>query len=231
MVSKKVNCLGIFLFLFFYTTLILPQEISKRNLVTIRNEPIDSLDYNKIIAETTLETSLSSFVNLVFDTTAFTEWLYNCREAHLLERTSPTSAYYLFIYKSKRILSIGPADRYIISYAYVQQDTLTKTVEFIARDVGGDQTLVEAYAPEQDNLVQAEFFDAVWRFTPLPEGEVKAEYELYVDPGVPKILSPFVEGYVKEIARKSMMMLKEVIQKDKYQSPNPLVEEADRLSN
>jgi len=212
---KKARRRTVFILILTIPYLIYAQQQTELNPVTFRTVKIDSLPFQKIIATTTVKTSLSACVNLMFDVDAFPKWLHNCREARLLKKASQTSAYYMFIYKS-----FMQADRYIIADASLQQNAETGIVEFWAQDTQDEPNLTNYKIAD---AVQAEFFDALWRFTPV-NGSIKIDYELYVDPGgIPKILAAFVESYVKSVTRKSLLNLQMIIQDEKYNVPNTVL--------
>lgn len=101
----------------------------KRNYrIDIKRVEVDSLDYDKIVATTFVESSLSCLVNLMYDTTAYTKWLHKCKYARILEKGSEKSGFHLFIYESRKLIFIPLLkDRYFLARSAEKSHTLRHT--------------------------------------------------------------------------------------------------------
>jgi ribosome-associated toxin RatA of RatAB toxin-antitoxin module len=119
-----------------------------------------------------VESSLSGLVALLLDVKNYPNWIYACSEASVLKEINSLEQYQYQVTDVPWPVS----DRDVVSHFKLQQDSITKIVTAM-------NTAKPEYIPKKDDRVRVQHFQSNYKFTPLPDGKVKVEFELYVDPG------------------------------------------------
>jgi hypothetical protein len=161
-------------------------------------------DFKELKAVTNLNASLSSIVALIKDIPSHTSWIYQCKEARIIKTVNDSEFYYYH----ETYAPWPVANRYSIIYIKITQDSKTKVVTVASNNTPD-------VVPDEGGKVKVPKLLATWKFTPLADGTVDGEYQLFVDPGgeVPAWISNMfaVDGpYNSILGMKKMLML------DKY---------------
>ncbi|HYV94384.1 MAG TPA: START domain-containing protein [Chitinophagales bacterium] len=119
-----------------------------------------------------VESSLSALIALLLDVKNYPNWIYACSEASVLNQINNLENYQYQVTDVPWPVS----DRDLASHFKIQQDSVTKIVTVTN---SGEPD----HIPEKAGRVRVQHFQSNYKFTPLPDGKVKVEFELYVDPG------------------------------------------------
>jgi ribosome-associated toxin RatA of RatAB toxin-antitoxin module len=119
-----------------------------------------------------VSSSLSSLIALLLDVKNYPNWIYGCSEASILNVINDHEQYQYQVTDVPWPVS----DRDVASHFKIEQDAATKIVTVINTGKPG-------YIPEKKDRVRVQHFQSNYKFTPLPDGKVKVEFELFVDPG------------------------------------------------
>ncbi|HMC84782.1 MAG TPA: START domain-containing protein [Chitinophagaceae bacterium] len=120
----------------------------------------------------TINTSLTILTALLLDINNTPEWVYATKKISLLKQVSLSD----LIYYSEIEIPWPVSNRDFIVLLKVTQDQKTKVVSVI-----GDNK--PDYLPAVKNVVRIKRSYSKWLISPLPNGQVKIEYILEVDPG------------------------------------------------
>src|SRR4030095_2264754 len=124
----------------------------------------------KVVNEVT--SSLSALVALLLDVKNYPNWIYACSEASVLKEINNHEQYQYQVTDVPWPVS----DRDMASHFKIHQDSITKIVTVTNK---GEPD----YIPPKEDRVRVPHFQSNYKFTPLTNGKVKVEFELYVDPG------------------------------------------------
>jgi len=114
----------------------------------------------------------SQFVAVLLDIKNSPEWLYHTKFCRVFKQVSPQDLYYY----SEVTLPWPAQNRDFISHLTVSQNPDTKVILVEGPAVPG-------FIPIKDNMVRVDHSGSKWEITPLPNGEIKVNYTLHVDPG------------------------------------------------
>lgn len=150
--------------------------------------------------------SLSNIVAILKDVPAFTEWIFNCSEARVLERVSDTET----IYYSRIAFPFPMSDRDFIAKSKLWQDVKTKEI-FIK--VTGDYH----YLPVKKDLVRLPKLVINWHITPITSHKTIVEYHLVSAPGgsIPDWATNMA---IDKGPTNSMKNFKDMLSKNKYRN-------------
>jgi hypothetical protein len=121
---------------------------------------------------TEVKSSLSAIVALLLDVKNYPNWIYSCSEASTLNVINDHEVYHYQVTHLPWPLS----NRDLIWHFNIEQAETTKIVAIT------NQSEPE-YIPEKKSIVRVKHVQSSYRLTPLTEGKVKVEFELFVDPG------------------------------------------------
>lgn len=120
----------------------------------------------------TIKTSLTTLTNVLLDINSSADWVYATKKISLLKQVSPSE----LIYYSEINIPWPVTNRDFIVLLSVTQDQKTKAVSVLGYNKPD-------YLPAYKNIVRIRRSYSRWLITPLPNGVVKIEYILEVDPG------------------------------------------------
>lgn len=175
------------------------------NGIAVYNRHDENSDFKELKAVMQIKTSLSSIVALLNDWESYPKWVYRCDKSTTLKQISETE---LIHYQT--VKGIWPVEsRDFVVKVKITQDPVTKVVKQIA-------TSMPDYYPRQQDHVRITEFRAAWTLTPLKNGIVNLEYQLFVNPG------GAVPAWIVNLAAidgpyETSYNLKHWISKDKYQ--------------
>lgn len=130
---------------------------------------------------------MASTVAMLYDATNMTEWIFRCREAHILGQADNGDT---FVYlKIEGIWPVGDRDAIIRAHPVLNE----KTGELIVTG-----TAEPDYIPPVDGYVRIPAIESTWRLTPMPGGLIRIEWTGHVDPAgyVPRWLTNALATWV-----------------------------------
>ena len=120
----------------------------------------------------TVDATLSRLTAVLLDIDRTVDWVYSTKKCSLLKQVSQSE----LIYYSEIGAPWPVSNRDFIVRLWAVQDEKTKAVSVLAENK-------PAYLPEYDDKVRIKQSHSKWILEPLPNGKVKIEYTLQVDPG------------------------------------------------
>jgi hypothetical protein len=176
--------------------------------IMVYTRPVKGSPYHEFRAITKAKTSLFSLVAIWADPVSYSQWMYDCKSADLLNQESSKK---LYIY----IVSSIPwplTTRDNILYSETSQDDKNGkiTIKLMAKP---------EYIPQNKNMVRVVKAYGKIELTPLEDGETKVIFELYLDPGgfVPASIANY---YVIDYPFFTLKKMSEEVKKQKYQEAN-----------
>lgn len=128
------------------------------------------VDEFKVIS--VIHASLSSIVAVVMDADHFSDWIYGCESAKILQQINNMEQYHY------QVIDVPSpfTDRDAVIHLTLWQDPKTKIV--YTRSVAAPN-----YIPAKDGLVRLQIFNASYQLIPQSNGDVQVIYSLRTDPG------------------------------------------------
>ena len=153
---------------------------------------------NAVKASVVVDCPISIAYAVVIDVRNHPLWMYQCKQAKMLNKISDTSWYYYA--QSKTPWPV--ADRDYASYMYVSRNC-ENSIIIIGKGVPD-------YVPQRDDCIRLPFSFSEWKLTPLPSGKTYAEIFLSVDVGgtvPPWLLNLFISrGPYQTLVNYSIMV-------------------------
>ena len=162
-------------------------------------------DLKHIKMSTTLNTKLSSLVSVLTDVSHYSDWIYNCSEAKIVEQINPQE----LIYYSISDVPWPIDNRDMVLHNKIYQDT-TGIVYSITSPV-------KNRIPKKNGMVRITDLNGSWKFTPLENGRIFIEYYLKIDVGgsVPNWVTNMFIAYGPY---QSMLKYKEALKLERHKN-------------
>ncbi|HTL10172.1 MAG TPA: START domain-containing protein [Chitinophagaceae bacterium] len=174
MVWKRILLAGIVVL--FFTNFLQAQNNWElkvdRDGIKVYTKKLDSSPLKAVKTVCTINTSLSVLTAVLLDVNGSLDWVYSTKSITLLKQVSPSE----LIYYSEIDVPWPASNRDFIVGIVVTQDERTKAVTVLGINKPN-------YLPEKKDIVRIQQSYSKWLITPIPQGGVKIEYELQVDPG------------------------------------------------
>jgi hypothetical protein len=140
--------------------------------IKVYSRAADNSRFDELKVETTLTATLSSLAALILDIDNYHNWSFNTEKAYVLKRVGPGDLYFYTL-----IHSPWPAsDRDLPVHLQISQDPGTKSMSV-------RNTCIPDLIPPKKNVVRIPLSIEQWTVTPLPDGRIRIEYRLRLDPG------------------------------------------------
>jgi len=140
--------------------------------VWVYSRNVDNQTIKELKAVTQIKTSLSSIVALLNDREACPKWVYKCEKSYTIKKITDNE-----YYSYQNIVAPWPIDnRDIVLHVKVSQNQSTKEVVHTAESD-------HDYLPQIEDHIRIKIFNSVWVLTPLENGMVNCENQIFVDPG------------------------------------------------
>ena len=159
--------------------------------------------------ECEFKATASQMVAVLLDVNSGPDWLYHTKSSRLIKQVSPSELYYY----SEVKLPWPAENRDFVAHLKVTQNPATKLVTM-------DGPSVPGFVPLKQGIVRINNSKGKWLISPLPNGKIKVEYTLHVDPGgaLPAwLVNTFATQGPLEIFKK----LKLQLQKTEYKNALP----------
>jgi hypothetical protein len=153
--------------------------------IQLYTKSVPASAYKELKTVCTLQTSLSSVAVVLLDVQRTKEWVYGTSSSRILKQESPSVVYFY----AEMGMPWPVTNRDFIVKISITQDPVSKVITVLAENQPD-------YIPEKKKLVRIRNSSGKWRIEPLPDGRVRVEYQLYVDPGgsVPAALVNLFSG-------------------------------------
>jgi hypothetical protein len=173
--------------------------------ISVYTRSVTGSKFKEFKAVTIVKTSLPSLVALLKDLPSQTLWIDQCIMAKSLKKVNETEDYIYYVSHAPWPVS----DRDMITHSLITQDSVTKIVKI---QMNG----IPAFIPKKENLVRVPFLKGNWELIPREKDLVEIIYQLHADPGgsIPGWLANYT---VVDNPFKTMLNMKEYVQKDMYQ--------------
>lgn len=140
--------------------------------VTISTGEWPGSDFTAFRTETVYKASRRDLLDLITNVNAYREWMTDCDESRLLEKTSEHHLVYYVAMNSPWPLS----DRDWVNSLQMTEDTATGEILVIYRSVAG-------YMAEKPGVIRIRRHFAVWQLKPIGEGRFSSVWYAHSDPG------------------------------------------------
>ena len=204
---KKISLLALFIL----SAAILPsvadiqwERVRNANAIEVFVKPVSGSAIKEFKAVTVLQSSISTALALLDDTTSYTQWMYRCNEAKLLYKKND---YERITYNA--ISSPWPVeDRDIAVRSVISQDKKTAVVTIAL-------TGLPEYIPANPKKVRMVKLNGYWMLEPLGNGRLRVTYRLHSEPGgsVPEAL---VNSFLVDIPYNTLYNLKKMVTLSPY---------------
>ncbi len=140
--------------------------------IKVYTKATENSHYNELKVEMTLTATLSSLAALILDIDNYHNWSFNMEKTYALKRVGPGDLYFYEL-----IHSPWPAsDRDLPVHLQINQDPRTRSM--FVRSV-----CVPDLVPPKKDVVRVPLSVEQYIVTPLPDGKIRIEYQLKLDPG------------------------------------------------
>ena len=140
--------------------------------IQLYTKSVPGSSYKSLKTVCTLQTSLTSVAAVLLDVQQTKEWVYGTSTSGMLKQESPSAVYFY----AEMGMPWPVTNRDFIVKISILQDPVSKVITVLAENYPD-------YLPEKKALVRIRNSSGKWLIEPLPDGRVRVEYQLYVDPG------------------------------------------------
>ena len=145
---------------------------SDKEGIKVYTKDLDNSPFKAVKTVCTIDASLTKLTAVLLDINSSIDWVYATKSCRVLKQPSPSELFYY----SEVTVPWPVNNRDFIIRLKVWQDAKTKVVT-----VEGENK--PALLPEKKNVVRIQQCYSKWIIVPQPNGQVKIEYVLQVDPG------------------------------------------------
>lgn len=140
--------------------------------ITVYTKNLENSPYKAIKTVCTINATMSRLTAVLLDIENSADWVYSTKKCSVLKVSSPTD----LTYYSEIAVPWPVSNRDFIIRLKVSQDEKTKAVTVLGENK-------PTYLPENKNIVRIQRSFSKWVITPQPNGLLRIEYLLEVDPG------------------------------------------------
>ncbi|MEP6746555.1 MAG: START domain-containing protein [Bacteroidota bacterium] len=173
--------------------------------IKVYTKKTDKSPFKAVKTVCAVNSSLTSLTAVLLDIKNSADWVYATKTISLLKQLSVSE----LVYYSEIQVPWPVVNRDFIVQLIVSQDPKTKTVSVVGNNKPD-------YLPANTNIIRIQHSYSKWLITPLPNGQVKIEYILEVDPGgtVPAWL---INMFATKGPFETFKKLREEVKKPAYQ--------------
>jgi hypothetical protein len=153
--------------------------------IQLYTKSVPASPYKELKTVCTLQTSLSSVAAVLLDVANSKEWVYGTSSSSIMKKESSSVVYFY----AEMGMPWPVTNRDFIVKISVTQDPVSRVITVLAENQPD-------FIPEKKKLVRIRTSRGKWHIESLPNGLVRVEYQLYVDPGgsVPSTLVNMFSG-------------------------------------
>ena len=175
-----------------------------QNNIKVYTRKTEDSKIKEFKAITTINTSVSTLINVLNDVEAYPEWIQDVKYTKTLKQITSNERYDYY-----EISVPWPLDnRDIIVHYKIEQDAQTNIVK--AKITGKPD-----YIPKKSGVVRIEKAKGIWQFTPKENGKVQILYQFLGDPAG-NIPAWIINLFIVDGPYKTLTNLKEFVKKEKY---------------
>lgn len=153
-----------------------------------------------VISVTNIHATLNDIIQLMQDTSRYTEWLHFCKSAKLIEEINSTQWLFEFIYDADNNLL---KDRYIKAMVEITKNPTNDTLLYKITKPSENFENIDDISP---GLKAIHDFNIEWEF--IQENDLlQIKYDVFIDPRLPRIFDKRIEKYLKELSRQTLANL------------------------
>ena len=199
------------LVLFILSVMILPsiaenqwERVKSSDNIEVFIKPVPGSAIKEFRAVTVVQSSISSVLAILDDTSSYTQWSYRCSEAKLLYKKNDYERITYNVTSSPWPVD----DRDIAVKSVISQNKTTAVVTIML-------TGLPEYIPAKPNKVRMTKLNGYWMLEPLENGKLRVTYRLHSEPGgsVPETL---VNNALIYIPYNTLYNLKKMINQAPY---------------
>ena len=127
-------------------------------------------DIKELRMTTTMQASMSDFIDALNDADSYKVWVYKCESSRLVEKISENELYY----QVESDFPFPLSDRDLVAYT---KQNLDSTGTFYSHSIATPDK-----EPEEKGVVRINMFESNWKVTPNGDGSVYIGYNSKVDP-------------------------------------------------
>ncbi|MFT3680788.1 MAG: START domain-containing protein [Ferruginibacter sp.] len=161
----------------------------------------------------TIDAPLSRVAAVLMDINSTADWVYATKKCSVLKQVSASE----LIYYSEVEAPWPVSNRDFIVRLWITQDAKTKTVSVLSENKPD-------HLPENKGIVRIRKSHSQWTMEPLPNGQVKVEFMLQVDPGG-SLPAWIINMFATKGPFESFKKLREQVKKDKYKTSLPFIKD------
>jgi len=174
---KNYSFLCLLVMTFFFTDVfaqssdIPPWELMKEEgpLKVYTRKSQDS-DIKELRMTTTMNASITDFIEALNDANSYKEWVYKCESSRLVRRISNTELYY----QIETDFPFPLSDRDLVVRTQQKFDNFGNFYS--------DSYACPEHQPEENGVVRIQTFESHWKVIPQSDGSVYIDYNSKVDP-------------------------------------------------
>ena len=172
--------------------------------IRVYTKNLENSPYKAIKAVCTIQSTITRLTAVLLDIENSADWVYSTKKCSVLKVVSPTD----LIYYSEIAVPWPVNNRDFIIRLKVSQDEKTKAVTVLGENK-------PTYLPENKNVVRIQRSFSKWVITPQPNGFLKIEYLLEVDPGG-SIPAWLINMFATKGPYETFKKLREQVKKPRY---------------
>lgn len=152
------------------------------------------------------DVTLSSIIAVFEDMNAYTDWVYQCKEAKVLKRIDK----YRQINYVSTDFPVGISDRDVVNYSMIKQDPKSLAIKISFK-------ALPDYSEKINGIIRMEKADGYYLLKPLQDGSIKIVYQLHAEPGG-RLMSWMVNSNIHRTPFNTFTALRKMLKKEKYKN-------------
>ena len=182
-------------------------EIKKENDdITVYTRPSQTNDFDEYKATTTVDFSMSAFLNVMWDVEAYPTWIPNMKYSKLLDKKDDT----VQIYYSSLKVPFPYENRDVVYYNKFVMDSAKQHLTIHIK-------ALPDYIEKKDGLVRMPSGNGKWEVQSKGDGKLEVSLQMLVDPGG-NIPAWLVNHFIANSPYQTLKNLKSFGKKEKYQN-------------
>ncbi len=194
------------------------REEKREQGISVFTREVENSAFREFRGEAKVDAEINQIMAVLDDTEAFTKWMYNCRQAVLLHKSSLLDRY-------QYLLNDFPwpaADREMLIRNQISQDPATRVTRISLESVAEDELPASSRdaVPKAKGVKRVTALRGYFELTPQEDGTTNVVFQLHLDPagGLP---SGLVNSLIVDNPFETLKQLRVVVQQSQYQNFNP----------
>jgi hypothetical protein len=208
--SVSIYCLFLILTFFFKSNHAQAQSnwtlSTQHDGISVYTRPTANSKLKAIKVVSVMQATNSQLLAAVMDIETCSDWVYNSKKNIMIKQISPLD----LIYYSEVEVPWPCENRDFVVHIQVQQHPQTKVITV-------NSPCIPGYVPPKDKVVRISHSVGNWTITPVGKNQVRAEYELEVDP-MGTIPAWLINLFATKGPLETFRNLKVHVQQEKYKN-------------